>query len=94
MKQIQGLIAQYDTARKNAASVKIVYPQEDIRALSAKKRYPIWLEVKGSQHIANANTIAIDILSTFRSRLSLLFLELSDCSPGVFRDFSFKKMAM
>ena len=94
MKQMQGFIAQYDTARTNATSLKMLYPQEDIRALSAKEKYPISLEVKGSQHIANVNTIAIDSLSTFRSRLSLFFLELCNCSPGVFCDFSFKKMAM
>ena len=42
---MQGFIAQYDTARTNATILKILYPQEDIRALSAEKRYPIWLEV-------------------------------------------------
>ena len=88
---MQGFIAQFERARRMEINLKYWKPQDDIMVLSGGKKSKKPPTFKGRKQIANANTIAMDILSTFRSLFARCSLALTDCSPGIVWDFSLKE---
>jgi len=61
---MQGFIAQFALAIKEATMEKKWKPQDHMSGVNKKRNMPIAL---GIQHAANPNTIAMDIFNTFRS---------------------------
>jgi len=90
---MQGFMAQFALSIKTANELKYRKSQ-DIKTSDAKKTSKHMI-TKGNQQIANPNTIAMAIFNTFRFLCRRCPASvLADCSPGIFRDLSFKKMIM
>ena len=68
--------------------------QDDIMALSVGNKLKSTKQEipSGSQHTAKTNTIAMDVFNTYRSLFTRRSLALTDCSPGIFWDLTFKRM--
>lgn len=90
---MQGFIEEYDCDSRKATAVKYWKPQDDIILLPDESNIRNQYTAKGSQHTANVNTMAMDILRTFRSILIRCSPALSDCRvPSNFWDLSFRRM--
>ena len=92
MKQMQGLIAQFARDMNWAKNKKRVIPQENLVFFPRAKQFSNVKILKGSQHTANPNTIAIAIFNTFCSLFMRCCPPVTDCSPGLVCDLSFKTM--
>ena len=85
MKQMQGLMAQFETDinQKIFQYVKKVQGKLSHTKFNIKKKI-----LSGTQHSINPNTIAMAIFNTFLFLYARCCSALVDCSPGIFCELS------
>ena len=85
MKQMQGLMAQFEVAMKKVIYQDIRKPQDK---QSRAKYNSNTVMLQGTKQSTNPTTIAMAIFNTFLSLFARCCSALVDCSPGIFCDLS------